>query len=136
MAGPARLRVAVEGADLVVRFGGWDALWALRRTARVPLGQVRGARLARADEFGRLDWRGVARALRHPSWWRGLAVPGVIQAGSFRSAAGRELWDVRTGGDVLVVELAESAPYRRLVLEVSAPREILPALVSASRAAG
>jgi hypothetical protein len=109
-----QLRIRPEGEHLVVRFGGWDRLWTLRQQTRVraadlaDLGTVPVAALhRRSRSFGR----------------RGTMFPGVIQAGSFTDAQGRQLWDVRATGDALLVELGTDAPYRRMVLQVPAPTE-------------
>ncbi len=80
----------VNDDQLLVRFGGWDSLWTLRRQVRVPLGQIDQVTVREV---------GVLR----PRWWwrlRGTDVPGVIRAGSFVARGGRELWDVRQAADV------------------------------------
>jgi len=101
----------VNDDQLLVRFGGWDTLWTLRREVRVPLSQIRKVTVRQIGAL-RLRW-----------WWRlrGTDLPGVIRAGSFMARGGRELWDVRQGAVVLDIELAESAPFRRIVLEVPDP---------------
>jgi hypothetical protein len=108
---PPRVDVELEGDALVVRFGGWDVLWTLRRAVSVPRAQVE--RVAAAD---------VADVPAPERWFRvGTAVPGVARAGSFGRGDRRDLWDVRTGSRVLVVELRPGAAYRRIVLQVPDP---------------
>jgi hypothetical protein len=108
------LHVEPDGEDLVIRFGGWDRLWTLRRQTRI--------RTADLTKVGT-----VPMAALHPSAWswrlRGTMIPGVIRAGTFIDAQGRQLWDVRATGDALLVELGPDAPYRRMVLQVPAPTE-------------
>lgn len=101
----------VNDDQLLVRFGGWDTLWTLRREVRVPLGLV-----------DQVTVREVG-AIRPRWWWRlrGTDVPGVIRAGSFVARGGRELWDVRQGAVAVDIELAEPARFRRIVLEVPDP---------------
>lgn len=106
-----RVEMQVNDDQLLVRFGGWDTLWTLRREVRVPLPQIEQVTVRQI---------GAVR----PRWWwrlRGTDVPGVIRAGSFVARGGRELWDVRQGAVAVDIELAESAPFRRIVLEVPDP---------------
>ena len=106
-----RVEMHVNGDQLLVRFGGWDTLWTLRREVRVPLSQIEQVTVRQI---------GAVR----PRWWwrlRGTDVPGVIRAGSFVARGGRELWDVRQGAVAVDIELAEPAPFRRIVLEVPDP---------------
>jgi hypothetical protein len=111
MSRPPHIRINVDDGQLVVSFGGWDALWMLRREVRIPLRQIEGVTVRHIDTV-------------HARWWRrrrGTAVPGLIQAESFTARGVRELWDVRDGADVVDVQLTASAPFRRLVLEVPSP---------------
>lgn len=108
---PPRLAVAVEGDALSVRFRGWDVLWTLRRAVSVP-----------AEQIQRITVTAVTDVPAPGPWFRaGTAVPGVARAGSFGRGDGRDLWDVRTGPRVLLVELRAGAPYRRIVLQVPDP---------------
>lgn len=108
------MAVEVELWDhLVVRLTGWDRLWALSAGVDVPLRSVVAAR-----PMSRRDARTLASGLRLP----GTSLPGVIQAGSYRSLSGQgwSLWSVRRAGTVLVIDL-QNQPYRHLVLEVDDP---------------
>jgi hypothetical protein len=105
------IHIRVDDDQLAVGFGGWDAVWMLRREVRMPLGEIERVTVRHLDAL-------PAR------WWRrrrGTAVPGLIQAGSFTARGVRELWDVRAGADVVDIRLTMSAPFRRLVLQVPSP---------------
>lgn len=107
------IEMRVDQEQLLIRFGGWDALWMLRRQVRVPLQQIDGVSVRHVDT-------------RHPRWWgwwrhRGTAIAGLTRAGSFVNRGDRELWDVREGAEAVDIELADRARFRRLVLEVPDP---------------
>ena len=116
-----KIWLAVEGDDLVVRLGRWDALYCLKRELRFPVIEVEGVAARPSGEVPR-------RGLRMP----GTALPGVIRAGSYGRGQSRDFWDVRNGKRFLVVSLLPVASYRRLVLEVADPdaeaRRLQPAL--------
>jgi hypothetical protein len=116
------VEMQVSDGQLLVRFGGWDTLWTLRRAVRVPLPQIEQVTVRQIG------------ALRPRWWWRlrGTELPGVLRAGSFVARGGRELWDVRQGAVVVDIELAESAPFRRIVLEVPDPAVAAEQLRSSS----
>jgi hypothetical protein len=108
------VRAAPDGRELVVRFGGWDALWTLRREVRV--------RTADLTAVGTIPVAQLDRN-RRTSAVRGTLFPGVIQAGSFTDAHGRQLWDIRASGDALLIDLGPEAEYRRMALQVPEPHE-------------
>ncbi|MFE7132110.1 hypothetical protein ACFVIM_14730 [Streptomyces sp. NPDC057638] len=104
-------RIRIDGGTLVVEINGLNKLWAVKNRLTIPLAQVRGAT---ADP-------GIIRepkGLRAP----GTHVPGVITAGTFHIDDGRVFWEVRDPAKAIVIELAEDAPYARLVLQVADPR--------------
>jgi hypothetical protein len=49
-------------------------------------------------------------------------VPGIVTAGRFRRHGDLVFWAVRKPADAVVIELAEGAPYIRLVFETADPR--------------
>ena len=110
---PVSLTVGDE--DAVVRFSGLDVLWALRRTARFPRAAVTAAAVGPPPR---------PRGFRAP----GTHVPGFVSAGTWRSRHGTELWCVHGDEQALVVELDESAPFRRVVLELDDPDAVAAAL--------
>ena len=92
---------------------GWSRFWALRSSVVVPLSAIRAVSRAPAG-IGRGWWKG----------WRmpGTHVPGVIVAGSYYRDGAWTFWDVRGSGEwAIVVELAQGAPFDRLVVEVHEP---------------
>jgi hypothetical protein len=106
--------VTVGDEDAVVRFSGWDVVWALRRTACFPRSAVVSAAVGP---------RPRPRGLRAP----GTATPWIT-AGTWRSLGGAELWCVHRDDRVLVVDLADGAPFRRVVLELADPYAVAAAL--------
>lgn len=100
-------RVDMADDALVVRPRGLNRLWAMKGEVRVPLAQVSEVRT------------GVARR-SVPSGWRvpGTYVPGLIQAGTYRSKGERSFWLVGRASHVTVVEFA-GGRFDRIVLELS-----------------
>ena len=106
----------VGADDLVVRFSGWDAVWALRRTLRVPRARVVAAEV--------VDRRLLRAGLR----LGGTAWPGRIRAGRCWSPSlGWSFWFTRRAEQVLLVTL-EGDHFRRVVLEVSEPAALAASL--------
>jgi hypothetical protein len=103
---PPVVSVWVADDRLCVRFGGWDALWVMRRGVSIPVAQVQGVAVAPLSRIPR-------EGLKLP----GASIPGVIRAGVWVRAGNRDLWDVRTAERVLWIELQPGAPYRRLILQ-------------------
>ena len=112
--GAPDLRVTARGDRLVVRFRGWDLIWAWRRQLSIPLGQVAGISVVAVERLGSA-W---------PLW--GTIVPGLMCVGTMRTGGGtREFWNVRRASHVIQVELTARAPYHRVLLEVPEPGELL-----------
>ena len=109
---PSRIRLDVEGDSLRIRLTGMDAVYALRRTIRLPVVLVKGV----ASAPRRLV---PETGLRLP----GTSIPGVLRAGSYGTGSRRDFWLARRHDRVLVIELAAGAPYRRVVLEMTDPEE-------------
>ncbi len=106
--------VSVGASSVDVAFTGKDALWALRRSLRVPLKRVHGARvMARRDAEKECPW------LRLP----GSYLPRMLRAGSYGVGARRQLWCVHRADTVLVVEL-RGRPYSRIVLQTREPHRL------------
>ncbi|MFB8024572.1 hypothetical protein ACFQ6U_22125 [Streptomyces sp. NPDC056465] len=96
---------------LTVRLTGLDRLWALKGRVEVPLALVRGA----THDPGMAHERKGAKL-------GGTHMPGVITAGRFRRNGELVFWAVRKPADTVVIELAEGAPYSRLVVGTADPR--------------
>ncbi len=105
--------VHVVGDMLVVRMHGLDVLLACRRVLRIPAEQVRGIAVQHRDRL-------PSMGLQFP----GLAVPGLLYAGSFGLGDDRSFWNVRRAEFVLRVECRSDARFRRIILQVPDPTAV------------
>ena len=106
--------VTIEDGLLVVEPVGLNKLWGLRRRITVPLAQVRGATYDPGATH-------AGKGLRAP----GLALPGVKWVGTFYKDGDKCYWNVRAGGQTIVVELGPGAPFARLYLTVGDARAVV-----------
>jgi hypothetical protein len=104
------LDVDIIGSDLVVRMRGLDMLVAFRRLLRIPIDHVRGVAVQHRDRLPGLGFQ-----------FPGVAVPGVLYAGSFGLGDDRSFWHVRRAELLLRVECHSQAEFRRVVLQVPDP---------------
>jgi hypothetical protein len=112
--------VAVAGSDLVVRFTGWDRLWAISRGRRVALANVTSVRVAGRSSLGRPGLR------MWGSYW-----PGAVTGGRYWRWRGRwQFWLVYRAERVLVVECAPPERYSRIVLQVDDPDAVAASLTA------
>ena len=112
--------VSVEGAEVVVRLTGWDAVSALKREVRIPLDSVF------AVHAGRFEGEG----------WRlaGTAVPWTdIRAGRFRKDGRRQFVSFGRRDAVLVVQAdrARGAPYDVVAIELRDAEQVAAAIEDA-----
>ena len=105
--------VTLDNDRLVVEPQGLDKLWGLRRRIEVPLTQVRGATYDPEALH-------AAKGMRAP----GLALPNVKWVGTFRRHGQRTYWNVRRGGQTVVIELDPTAHFARLYLTVEDARAL------------
>jgi hypothetical protein len=106
-------QVSTQGDRLRIEFPGWDAVWTLRRRVDLPLATVTGVQV---------ESRAAALAAKPLLRMPGTELPGVIVAGTYRSPRSRpQLWCVRRARAVLTIDLADPAPFGRIVLEVPDP---------------
>lgn len=117
---PARVEVVLRGPEMFVLLRGADVLWTFRRRIAVRTEYVRGVAVSDLERVPR-------EGLRLP----GIAIPGMIRAGSYGVGSQRSFWDVRRGPQVLWVEMQEGAAYRRIVVEVDDPHSTALGLRSA-----
>ncbi|GAA5016455.1 hypothetical protein [Kitasatospora paranensis] len=117
-------RLSVADGTLIVEVEGLDKLWALRSRLEIPLANVRGAT---ADPGIVHESKGLRLG--------GTSLPGVITAGTFRSAGEWVFWDVHNPAGAIVIQLADER-YSRLVIEVADPRAAVALVEEAMRAAG
>lgn len=105
--------VSIENGRLVVEPVGLDKLWGFRRRIVVPMSQVRGATYDPGAVY-------AGKGLRAP----GLALPGMKWVGTFRRDGDRSYWNVRAGGQTIVIELSDSH-FARLYLTVADARAVV-----------
>ena len=110
--------VTVTDTDLEIQPEGLDKLWSFRRRLTIPLEHVRGA----THDPGAIR---EGKGLRAP----GLAI-GDKFAGTFHRDGERHFWNVRGGGDVVVIEL-DDEHYDRVYLSVTDPRAVVDAINAA-----
>ena len=112
--------VTIADGILQVEPRGLDKLWSFTRRLRIPLAHVRGATF---DPGADAEPKG----LRRP----GLAIPGKW-AGTFSRDGDLSFWNVGRPGRTVVIELTGER-YRRLLLSVDEPRELVDAVNAAAR---
>ncbi len=100
-------RVDVVDGALTVRPRGLNRVWAMKGAVRVPLDQVSQIRT------------GVDRR-RVPNGWRlpGTYIPGLIQAGTYRTKGERSFWLVGRAREVTVIDCA-GGRFAHVVLQLS-----------------
>jgi len=112
--------VTVEGDRVRFEVEGWDKLWALKSQLEIPLAHIASVRVD--PEPARGWWHG----LRMP----GTQVPGVLTAGTFYQSGGAVFYDVHDPEGTIVLEL-DHEHYKRLVIEVEHPAEVVARLQAA-----
>jgi hypothetical protein len=110
--GPA-VDVDMFDGDLVVRIRGFDMLVACRRLLRIPADHVRGVAVQHRDRLPGVGFQ-----------FPGIAVPGLLCAGSFGFGDQRSFWHVRRAELLLRVECHAGAEFRRVVLQVADPSAV------------
>ena len=115
--------LAIQGDELVVTLSPFERMAALHGDVRVPLGAVSEICLE-SDPWCAL------RGIRAP----GTGFPGVIAYGVRRGTGGRPDFAAVLGrGAAVRVELAEGAPYARLLVTVADPQATVAAVTGAAR---
>jgi hypothetical protein len=114
------VHVSIQSDRLRLDVEGWDKLWAFMDHLEVPLAQVREVRADPAAARG--FWHG----------WKspGTQIPGVITAGTYYQGGHATFYDVHDPQRAIVIEL-EGGDYRRLVVEVEHPAEVVTRLQAA-----
>jgi hypothetical protein len=119
------VRVEIDGRELAVTISGLDSFWAIKRSLRVPLAHVAGAR--------------VDAMAGSPGWKMfGTGIPRGLAAGRFRKGGEYAFWVARQRHKALVVTL-RNEHFARLVLEIEDPEwtaERINAAVSNQMAPG
>jgi len=112
---PDQATVTVEHGELVVRPIGLMSFWSLRRDVRWPVDQVTSVTAAERDE--------CPSGLRSP----GTAVPGVVQAGTYRAGGDQTVWFAGRAKELLLIR-ADGATPSAAVVQVASPRAVAEAL--------
>lgn len=102
--------VDIRGVELSVKISGWDAVWALKRSLRMPLANVAGARVEAVA--GKPGWKLI-----------GTGIPRGLAAGLFRKQGQTSFWVAHQQAPALVIDLRNER-YARLVLQVDNPQEV------------
>jgi hypothetical protein len=91
--------------ELIVQVNGLHKLWSLKSELRIDRTHIVGVHtdLAKVESFG----------LRFP----GTCIPGLIKAGTYIHATGKDFWDVVNRSKSIVIELKDEE-YQHLVVEV------------------
>jgi hypothetical protein len=114
------VNVVVQGDRVRFEVEGWDKLWALKSQLEIPTAHIVAVR---ADpEPARGWWHGI----RLP----GTEIPGLLTAGSFYQKDGFVFFDVHDPERTIVIDLTHEH-YRRLVIEVANPADVVEMLRSA-----
>jgi hypothetical protein len=99
------VNVFVHDDRVDIDFTGWNRIWALTRHLELATADIVDARIARrADLVAELGWR------LGGTYW-----PGKVASGHYstRGRKGvRQLWDVYTDPEVLVIETRLDRPWR------------------------
>ena len=113
------VQVSIHNDRVRFEVEGWDKLWALKSQLEIPVAHIRAVR---ADpEPARGWWHG----LRLP----GTQIPGILTAGSFYQSDGFVFFDIHDPERTVVIDL-DHEHYRRLVIEVENPDEVVKLLRS------
>jgi len=113
--------VAVEDASLVVRLEGWRAIWAAKRTLRVPLRAVIGAY---HDPGAYVNVRTRLRGIRRSQ-------STTFKLGAQHSVDGWSFWACGLARNAVVFETV-GVRYRFIVVEVADPTSVVTAVREAA----
>jgi hypothetical protein len=114
--------LAVEADTLVVRLEGWRAIWAAKRTLRVPLQALVAVRHD-PGVYANITTRLRGNRRSHTS---------MFKLGAYPSAAGWSFWSCGMARNAVVLETV-GLRYRFIVIEVADPQSVV---ATVGRAAG
>ncbi len=103
-------QVRIDNDTLIVELSGWEKLWAIHGSFRIPLASIT-----------------AASTTKPPSFWESLKLIGtdagsLKMAGSFLYHGETVFFDYHGDENVLVVDLVENASrYKHLFVHVDAP---------------
>ena len=105
-------RIDVDGADLTIRLGVFDKIFAVRGDGRVPLASVQGV------EIENRPYTALGVGIRA----RGNRLPGVFAYGTFRHiGCGRDFAALVHWAPAVVITASDDARYERLLVSVRNP---------------
>lgn len=112
--------ISVDGDEAIFEVRGFDKLWTLRSRLQIPLAHIVHVE-ANADQVGR--------------WWHGFKVlgtdvPGLLGAGTFYYEGELVFWDVHDPAKAIILSL-DHERYKKLIVEVEDPAEVVALLQSA-----
>jgi hypothetical protein len=112
--------IEISDDELIVTIDGWDRIWSLRGSLKVPLAHVAGAGSGEA----------AAR-----EWYKGLRlggtnIPGVLTAGYFYRHGSWVFWDVHDPALAVAIDLHDEH-YKQLVVQVADPAATIAAVQAA-----
>ncbi len=114
-------RVEIEGDSLVVRLAGWRAVWAVKRTLRLPVSSIVNVSLD-SGAYQQISTR-LRKSRRPPSL--------LFKLGSQHGYDGWSFWASGWGRSTVVVEMT-GIRYHFLVVEVSDPVRLVKMLREAA----
>jgi hypothetical protein len=119
------VHVDLDGDRAVFQVEGLHKLWALRSRLEIPLAHITGVETDPA----------AAGAWWHGWKLMGTDVPGIFAAGTFYQHGDWVFWDVRDPSRAVVVSL-EDERYKKLIIEVADPDDVVNRLRTARAASG
>ncbi|MCB0918311.1 MAG: hypothetical protein KDC39_07050 [Actinobacteria bacterium] len=104
------LELSTDDGDLILTASGMTRVWLAHKTIRIPLSAIRSAQVMSVDEVPMPEVK-----------VHGERLGDHHAAGRFSGDGLRQLWNVETSGQVLVVDLSGDS-LDRLVLQVDDPQ--------------
>ncbi len=119
------MNLSIIDNKLLIELEWYEQLWAftLNKTMEIPLDRVERV----TAEEPQSNWAEI----RAP----GTFLPGVIKAGTYYTAKGKEFWYVTRDKDYLTLELKDE-PYRRIILTVDRNAEWIERINQSKSASG
>ncbi len=102
------MNLRIMGNSVQIELEWYEQLWAftLDKTMEIPISEIE---LATTEE-PMSNWAEI----RAP----GTFLPGVIKAGTYYTARGKEFWYVTGEKDYLTLVLKNEKPYRRIIITI------------------
>ncbi|MDQ2866139.1 MAG: hypothetical protein M3R51_07915 [Candidatus Eremiobacteraeota bacterium] len=98
-------QITLDSDTLTVSLSGWDAVWAMHGSLRVPLSHITGVEVTHEN-----GWHYLWKML-------GTNAPGVKVAGSFMTGEGLVFCDFSNGNDCISLATTHET-YKRIVIQL------------------